>query len=336
MRQVPEMSDMTTATPAVPAPAGVLTSRARRRVPELAGLVIVLALCAFFALSSPYFLNKENLVNVLAAVAVTGVVAAPGTLLLVAGHLDLSVGSAAAFCGAVLAVRARDASLAEGIALAIVAGIAIGMLNGFVTTVIGVSSLITTIGTLAIFRGLTQVLTDGQTVNVADFNGLGNARPLFDVPLPVFLFVGVMVLFWLLMRFTTYGRSMYAIGANPVAARLVGIRGRGAVFAAFALTGACVALAGLIVASQVGSATPQAASGLEISVITAIVLGGASLTGGRGTVVGTVLGLLIIGVLNNGLVLLDVGSFWQDVARGSLLVLAVSFDRLRARFDSSI
>jgi ribose transport system permease protein len=223
--------------------------------------------------------------------------------------------------------------MAEAVALAVAAGIGIGVLNGFVTTVVGVSSLVTTIGTLAVFRGLTQVVTDGQTVNVEHFGGLGTSRPLFDLPLPVILLGVVALGFWLLMKYTVYGRDMYAIGANPVAARLCGIRIRTAVFAGFVLTGACVALGGLIIASQVGSATPTAASGLELSVITAIVLGGASLTGGRGTVVGTLLGMLIIGVLNNGLVLLDVGSFWQDVARGTLLILAVSFDQLRARLS---
>jgi ribose transport system permease protein len=306
----------------------------RRGVPELAGLgAVLVGLIVFFSLASEYFLNTDNLVNVLAAVAVTGIIAAPATLLLVAGHLDLSVGSAAAFCGALLAVQARDGGLAEAIALAVAAGIGIGMLNGFVTTVVGVSSLVTTIGTLAIFRGLTQVVTDGQTVNVDGFAGLGTSRPVLDLPLPVILLVVVAIAVALLMRFTVYGRSMYAIGANPVAARLCGIRIRWSVFAGFVLTGACVALGGLIIASQVGSATPTAASGLELSVITAVVLGGASLTGGRGTVAGTMLGLLIIGVLNNGLVLLDVGSFWQDVARGTLLVLAVSFDQLRARIS---
>ena len=124
---------------------------------------------------------------------------------------------------------------------------------------------------------------------------------------------------------------MYAIGANPVAARLNGIRSGRVIFAGFVLSGLCVAIGGLILTSQLGAASPQAGMGLELSVVTAVILGGASLAGGRGTIAGTMLGLLIIGVLNNGLVLLNVSSFWQEVARGTLLILAVSFDQLRIR-----
>jgi ribose transport system permease protein len=151
--------------------------------------------------------------------------------------------------------------------------------------------------------------------------------------MPVLIFVAVVLIFWFILRYTTYGRSMYAIGANPVAARLVGIRSKLLIFIAFVLSGLCVALAGLINSSQLGSASPNTALGLELSVITAIVLGGTSLTGGRGTIQGTVIGLLVISVLNNGMTIMNVDPFYQDVARGVLLILAVGFDRLSARFS---
>jgi ribose transport system permease protein len=304
-------------------------------VPETAALIVVLiALGIFFTITSPYFLNYDNIVNILTAAAVTGIIAAPATMLLIAGQFDLSVGSAAAFCGAVLASLALHNDIYYSVLIAVLAGLGIGLLNGFLVTQIGINALITTLGTLAVFRGLTQVLTDGQTLSIEGFSW-ATSRPLFDIPTPVFMFIGIALLFWFMSRYTVFGRSMYAIGANPAAARLNGIRSKRVIWIGFILSGLCVAIGGLILASQLGAASPQAATGMELSVVTAVILGGASLAGGRGTIGGTMLGLLIIGTLNNGLVLLNVSSFWQTVAQGALLIFAVSFDQLRIRLTSN-
>ena len=332
----PVLTTGTVAAPSAPPPPGAVPTARRRQVPEVAALVVVLlVLGIFFSITSPYFLNYDNFVNIVTAAAVTGIIAAPATMLLIAGQFDLSVGSAAAFCGAVLASLALHNDMAFAVPVAILAGIGIGILNGFLVTVIGINALITTLGTLAVFRGLTQVLTDGQTLGVEHFSGLGTARPLFNIPLPVYIFAGVALAFWFISRYTVFGRSMYAIGANPAAARLNGIRSKRIIFIGFVLSGLCVAIGGLILASQLGAAPPQAANGLELSVVTAVILGGASLAGGRGAISGTMLGLLIIGTLNNGLVLLNVSSFWQTVAQGSLLIFAVAFDQLRIRLTSN-
>ncbi len=323
-------SPSTTAGGAVvnPAPRG-------RSVPELAGLLVVLAaLVVLFAVKSPYFLTTNNILNILSAIAVTGIIAVPATMLLVAGQVDLSVGSGAAFCGVLLATQVAPRGLGLAIVLAVVAGLAIGAVNGFFINVVGVNSLITTLGTLAVLRGLTQLLADGQTTIVTGFSALGTSRPFLSIPLSVIIFALIVAVGALCMRFTVFGRSLYAIGANPVAARLVGIRTRRVLIITFVLSGLAVAVSGLILTSQLSAASPVAATGLELTVVTAVVLGGASLSGGRGTVLGTVLGLVLIGVLNNGLVLLNVNSFWQDVARGTLLILAVSFDQLRQRFSA--
>jgi ribose transport system permease protein len=151
---------------------------------------------------------------------------------------------------------------------------------------------------------------------------------------PVLILAVVIAVFWFIMRYTVYGRSMYAIGSNPVAARLTGIRSKRLIFAGFLLSGLCVSLGGLILVSQLGAASPTSGTGYELQVITAVVLGGASLAGGRGTILGTALGLLIVGVLNNGLILLNIDAYWQQVAQGTLLIAAVSFDRLRVRLTS--
>lgn len=306
-----------------------------RSVPELAGLLVVLAaLFVLFSVKSEFFLTSNNLLNILSAIAVTGIIAVPATMLLVAGQVDLSVGSGAAFCGVLLATQVAPRGLGLAIVLAIAAGLAIGAVNGFFVNVVGVNSLITTLGTLAVLRGLTQLLADGQTTIVPGFSALGTSRPFLNIPLSVIIFALIIGIGAVVMRFTVFGRSLYAIGANPVAARLVGIRTRRVLIITFLLSGLAVAISGLILTSQLSAASPVAASGLELTVVTAVVLGGASLSGGRGTILGTVLGLVLIGVLNNGLVLLNVNSFWQDVARGTLLILAVSFDQLRQRLSA--
>jgi ribose transport system permease protein len=330
----PEDEPTTPAPPVDPPDEG---RRSRRSlltiVPETAPLALLLVgLGVYFSIESEFFFNYDNFLNILTAAAITGIIAAPATLLLVGGQFDLSVGSGLTFCGIVMAYFVGQGEpLAVAIALAALAGMVLGSVNGFLVTVVGVNPLITTLGTLAAFVGLARVIADGQTLPVTGFSGLGTSRPIFDIPLPVLIFAAVVLAFWALMRFTVFGRAMYAIGANPEAARLAGIRVKRFIFIGFFLSGVCVALASLVNVSQLGAASPNAGSGLELSVITAVVLGGASLAGGRGTIIGTVFGLLVIATLNNGLVLLNVSSFWQDVARGSLLILAVSFDQLRLR-----
>ncbi|MGH2947909.1 MAG: ABC transporter permease [Solirubrobacteraceae bacterium] len=306
------------------------------RIPDTAPLAVLLvALVVFFSIRSEFFLNYDNFLNILTAMAITGIIAAPATMLLVAGQFDLSVGSALTFCGVTMAYVAEREGLLAGVVAAVLAGVAIGSVNGFLVTVVGVNPLITTLGMLAALVGLARVLADGQTLPVREFSGLGTSRPFLDIPLPVLIFAAVMLLFFFAMKYTVLGRSMYAIGSNRVAARLAGIRTGRLIFVAFLLSGTCVALAALINVSQLSAASTNAGNGLELSVITAVVLGGASLAGGRGAIVGTLFGLLVIAVLNNGLILLNVSSFWQDVARGTLLILAVSFDQLRLRFSDA-
>ena len=307
-------------------------ARRRRKVPETAALAaVLLLLMAFFTTRSEFFLTGNNLINVLFSAAVIGIVAAPATLLLVAGQFDLSVGSGAALVGVVMAWGALNYGIWQGIVLSILTGAAIGIVNGVCVTVFRINAFITTLAMLAILRGLGQILAGGQTIIIDGFDTLGNSRPLFEIPLPVFLFVAVMIVMALVMRFTVFGRSMYAIGANAAAARLAGISTRTAIFFGFVLSAASVVLAGLVLVSQLGAASPQAATGLELSVVTAVILGGASLAGGRGTILGTLIAVLILGVLNNGMTLMNLDSFWQGVARGVLLLAAVGFDQFRLR-----
>ena len=213
-----------------------------------------------------------------------------------------------------------------------VAALLVGLLNAVSVTVFRINALITTLATLAILRGLTKVASDGQTVSLPGFQWLGTAR-IVGLPIPVYIFAGMVAIFFFVLRYTTYGRSMYAIGASPTAARLAGIRTDRAIFIAFVLSAALAGLSGLILVSQVGSASPNAGIGLELSVVTAVVLGGASLSGGRGSIVGTTWPCSSSGCWATGSSSLAVPSFWIDVAGGLLLLVAVGFDQVRVRFS---
>ena len=323
------MPDQTSAT--------ATTAPGRRKArgitpPESAALILFLAVeIAFFTFASPYFLTWANWVNIFTAMSITGILAAGGTVLLIGGQFDLSVGSGMAFVALMFALAAQAFGVPAGILAALLTGIAIGTINGFFVTVVGVNPLITTLGTLAIFRGLTLSIGGASSVRVEGFDW-AILRPILDIPLSAMLFVAVALAVGFLLARTVFGRTIYAIGANEAAARLVGIRTRRTIFAAFLLSGLCMALTGMVSASQLGSTSGTTGVGLELAVITAIILGGTTLKGGVGSMFGTVLGLLIVGVLNNGMTLMNVDSTWQQVAAGTLLILAVSFDQVRQRF----
>lgn len=311
-----------------------LAERAPRRrltVPESAALLLfLLAEVVFFTLSSPYFLTWPNWVNIFTAMSITGILAAGGTILLISGQFDLSVGAGTAFVALMFAIAMQSMGIAPALLVALITGLGIGALNGFLVTVVGVNALITTLGTLAIFRGLTLSIGGASSVRVAGFDW-AIMRPVLDIPLSTVLFVLVAVVVGVLLSRTVFGRTIYAIGANEQAARLVGIRTRRTLFLAFVGSGLCMTLAGLVSVSQLGSTSGTTGVGLELAVVTAIILGGTTLKGGTGSMFGTVLGLLIVGVLNNGMTLMNINSTWQQVAAGILLILAVSFDQVRQR-----
>jgi ribose transport system permease protein len=309
-----------------------LVGRVKLRLPEATMLVVVLiGLSVFFSFRSPYFLTWNNWVNIFDAMAVAGIIALPGTLLMVSGNPDLSVGSGALFTGVVMSWFSVRYGVAAGVLAAFGGGLLLGLVNGLSVTVLRVNPIITTLGTLAMFRGFGQLITDGQGTTVEGIDPLGNARPFLNIPVDVLIFIGLAIVFSFVMRYTVFGRSIFALGSSPVAARMTGLRARRLILAGFILSGLCVALSGLILVSQLGATTPTSGAGMELFVVTAVILGGASLSGGRGTIAGTMLGLLILGVVNNGLVLLNVNTYWQDVVRGGLLIAAVAFDQMRQR-----
>jgi ribose transport system permease protein len=301
--------------------------------PTTARIVALIAVVAFFSIANEFFLSSSNLLNIVLNTVVVGIVAAPLTLLLVARQVDLSVGSAVALSAITLAVVVEGGyGLAVGVVAAMAAAMLVALVNAFAITRLRVNSIVATLGTLAAFRGLAKLEGSGRNIRVDDFNLLGRARVDvlgIQVPLAVFILIAILALFWFLMSQTRYGRHMYGMGANPKAALLAGINLQRNVFIGFLLTGLTVGLAALIAVSEVGAVAPTTGQGLELLAITGIILGGASLAGGRGTIPGTIIAILILAVLDNGLTLSRITSFWQEVVRGSLLVAAVALDQAR-------
>jgi len=308
-----------------------LTGRITFTAPQ-ARLGVLALMILIFSLLSPVFLSTTNLTNILVNGSVVGILALGMTLLLVAQQIDISVGSALAFSAAVFAVIARDNSLFLAALGAVVAALAVALVNVFAIIRLRVSSVIVTLAGFVALRGAAKLVLNGRSVPIDGWEYLGRGRiaigSLFEIPIPVVAFFGVFWFYFVLMRYTRYGKHMYAIGANQEASRLAGIRLEREVAIAFFLAGLMVALAAVISLSQIGAVGPSTGEGVEFLALTAVILGGASLYGGSGTVVGTVVAVLILAVLDNGMVLLGVRSFWVEVARGALLLGAVVFDEL--------
>ncbi|MCC7021468.1 MAG: ABC transporter permease [Thermomicrobiales bacterium] len=295
-------------------------------------LVVYVLIIIIFSQLSPFFLTKNNFLNILVGVSILGIVAATQTMVIISRGFDLSVGSTVALAGVVTAkMLTAGASDWLSVAGAIGVGLLVGVINGLLITVVRVNPLITTLAMLSIVRGIAYVWTNAltQVFPGPHLRWLGTGRVLWDIPVAVLIMLAVFVLVWLTLRFTTFGRALFAVGGNSRAALLAGIDVGRVQLAAYIISGLSAGFAGAILAAQLSAGSPQAANGLELNAVAAVVLGGASLAGGRGRVWGTLLGALIMETLRNGLVLTDVSSFYQMIAWGLVLLLAVVIDQLR-------
>ncbi|NBF41491.1 MAG: ribose ABC transporter permease [Spirochaetes bacterium] len=291
-------------------------------------LFILLGLVLLFSLTSGRFLRVGNLLNIVEQSALLGIVAIGVTFTIISGGIDLSVGSLVAFSGALAAgfmVR-MGMPLAAALALAVAAGAALGFVNGFFIVKGGLQPFVATLAMMAIARGLTLIYTQGQPISgMGDsFTALGsNWGP---IPVPAVIFVVIFILSHIVLQRTPYGAYIYAVGGNEETARLAGINVQLVKLSSYVVSGSLAAVGGIVLAARLWSAQPQAASGLELQAIAATVLGGASLMGGAGTTVGTFAGALIMGVLANGLNLIGVSSYIQQVITGAIFILAVMLD----------
>lgn len=285
-------------------------------------------LIAVFAALSPAFLTFGNGINILQQTATIGMMAIGEALVILAGGIDVSVGSIVGLGGMIAAMVMREpgATPLAAIALGTLAGLAVGLANGVVVTRLRIDPFITTLAMLSVVRGVVYIISNQYNVNVADNSpflmlGRGHVGP---IPIAVLIFAALFAAAWLLERRTTIGRSIHALGGNQEAARLCGVPVAAIRTATYAISGACAALAGIIITSQVGLAVPYQGTGYELDVIAAVVVGGVSLTGGTGSVLVGALGSIFIGVLLNGMALVNVPAIWQMVIQGAVIIAAVA------------
>src|SRR5262245_60922343 len=318
-----------------------------RAVLALVTLVIV------FSVLSPQFLTASNMTILVKHVAINAILAVGMTYVILSGGIDLSVGSIAGLAGMIAGgliskgivlpaagvVFYPHASLAIAVALA--SGLAVGALNGVLASPLRVAPFIATLGALYVARGTALLLSGGATYpNLTGDPSIGNTGftwigvgTLLGVPVPIWLMAALAAVSIVLSTRTPFGRQVYAIGGNERAALLAGVRMRAVTGGAYVISGDCAALAGVLIAARLGAAHPATGETFELNAIAAVVLGGTSLMGGRGSIIGTLIGAFVIGVLADGLVLLGVSEFWQMVVKGTVIVVAVILDQFQRRTD---
>ncbi|WP_226781551.1 ABC transporter permease [Oceaniglobus trochenteri] len=293
----------------------------------LIGLLLI-----FGILRGDVFFSTRNLLNIGMGVAILGVLAISQTGVIVSGGLDISVG---AMVGLTTVATAMTIQATEMAGLGIVAGLLVGglagLVNGIIITYGRINAVIVTLGTMAIFRGVAFILSDGQSISIFNdsFRWIGTGR-ILGLPAPVWILLAVVVGFYIFLHKSIVGRNYYAIGGNPIVARLSGLNIPRYRVAIYAVSGVMAGIGGILLAARTGSGQPISGSdGLELEAITAAFLGGCAMQGGRGTVVGALLGVAIIGVLNNGMILTAVPTFYQMLAKGTLLIVAVFLAEFR-------
>jgi ribose transport system permease protein len=304
---------------------------------DLAGqvpLITLLALCLATALLTDRFLSPLNLTNILVQSSIMAVIAIGMTFVIIGGGFDLSVGSTVALAGCIAAMVIVKFGMAVGVVAGIAAGVAVGLANGVIIAKLGVNPFITTLGTMVLVRGIVYLITGGAPVGdeglPAAFIAFGSARFLgihYLVWVPALL---LLILSWV-MRATPYGRRIYATGGNREAAYLSGVPVERIIASTYAWCGALAGVAGVMLAARLQSGQPTAGEFYELTAIAAVILGGASLQGGEGTLYKSIIGVFIMIVLGNSLNLLNVDSYWQRVAIGAVIIAAAAADRLRSR-----
>jgi ribose/xylose/arabinose/galactoside ABC-type transport system permease subunit len=289
-------------------------------------LMTLLAVNVFFALTADNFLESSNYFNMLKQTAMIIITGSAATLLMMTGNFDLSTGSTVA-CTAVLytLMVSHGTSMVAAAAVVVAVGVVIGLVNGALVARGGIPPFIATLGMMYVVRGLGLVACNGRSIreNIPEgFNQLARGDFL-GIPIPVYLIVAFVLVFWALQEKSLLGKYALAIGGNPSAAFFSGINARGIVFWLFVMVSTLAAFSGVMMASRFGAGDPRSGTGFEFDVIVAILLGGTSLSGGKGSVVGTLLGALIVAVLGNGLDMLNVLIFWQSILKGAILVAAI-------------
>jgi inositol transport system permease protein len=302
------------------------------------GLLIVFGIiCLIISLITPQFLTVSNLTIIVTQVSINALLAFGVTFVIITGGIDLSLGSIVAVTGVTAAMLAHPDSypVLIPIVMGLLAGLLMGAFNGFIITKSKIAPFIVTLGTMTIGRGLALILSDGRPVsNLSDsFNYLGSGTVL-GIPILILIFILVFAVCSIILSKTVLGRYIYAIGGNEQAARASGINIERVKLSVYSISGLLAGLAGILLASRITTGQPNAGAGFELDAIAAVVIGGTSTAGGRGTMAGTLIGVLLIGVINNGLDLLNVTSYYQQVVMGIIIIGAVVLDSLNQKSNS--
>ncbi len=318
-----------------------LGSDRRRLIMQEYGIFLAfLLLAVILSVSNQYFLTPGNISNVLLQTSINGILAIGMTFVILTRGIDLSVGSVVALAGIVSASFATTSATAGivgapyspfvALPIGLLVGIACGAIVGVIVSRFSVPAFVATLGMLSAARGMTLIYGGGKPVPALtpDFRWIGTGS-VFGVPMPVVLFAVVFLVSWYVLNRTRFGRYIYAVGGNPHAANTSGINVSRLRFSVYVISGGLSGLAGMILSARTGSALPQAGIAYELDAIAAVVIGGTSLSGGVGRITGTLIGALIIGVMNNGLDLMGIQSYYQQVLKGALIVGAVMLDQKR-------
>lgn len=295
-------------------------------------LIVFFLICIGLTVLTPYFLTTNNILNIIRQTSIYGIIAVGMTFVILTGGIDLSVGSILALSGMIAAGMMKNNGMGEFTAavIAILVGGGIGLFNGLLITIGKIAPFVVTLGMLTIARGITLIYSKGYPVSGFSpaFRQLGGGY-LFGIPIPVIIFVLTVALAWFILNHTRLGRYTYALGGNEETVKLSGINVRFYKTMVYVIVGITSALSALILTSRLNSAEAIAGQGYELDVIAAVVIGGTSLSGGRGSIIGTLIGALLIGVINNGMNLLGISPYFQQVVKGALIIGAVILDRLR-------
>ena len=308
----------------------ILQSLLRGERPYMLYIAFVILLVVF-SLSSPWFLSVDNFLNIGRQTTLVSIIAVGMTFIIIARQIDLSVASTLALSGmaAALAMSQINNSWVVGAVAGLGTGELVGLLNGILTTQLSIPSFLVTLGSLSMARGLAMMVTNTKPVIITNetYFAIFGEGTLLGIPVPIVWTLAAMIVGILLLHYNVFGRRIYAVGGNPTAALYSGINTKLITTAAFVLTGTLAGLAALVLSARSHAARPDVVQGMELDVIAAVILGGCSLFGGRGYILGTLFGSLIIGTLNNGLVLLGVSSPMQLVIKGAIIVAAVAFTK---------
>jgi len=299
---------------------------------------VLLFLVILLSIARPNFLRPQNIMNVLRQISINGLLSIGMTFVILTGGIDLSVGSILAFGGVIAASLASDAmggsvqSPYVAAMAALLAGLLLGSFNGLLVSKMRLPPFVVTLGMLSMARGFTFIYTDGMPIPRIDKNFLFFGQGVFlGIPFPVIIFAIVFLISWIVLNKTRYGRYVYAVGGNEKSAKVSGVNTKLIIYSVYAISGVLSALGGIILTARTTAGLPQAGQSYELDAIAAAVIGGTSMSGGRGVLSGTLIGALLIGVINNGLDLLGVSSYFQQVVKGAIIVGAVLLDSLRKK-----